>query len=89
MFVTKSKYDSLLSEKYAFEAAFYRLNKKWNNLVDTINEKGGRIFLDGEIKNKEFNEEEIKILIQLCHPDKHNGKQIAIDITKKLLDIRD
>jgi len=36
-----------------------------------------------------FSQEDIKRLIMLCHPDKHGGKKMAEDMTKKLLTIRD
>lgn len=35
-----------------------------------------------------FSQEEIKRMIILCHPDKHNGKQMAVDITAKLVKMR-
>lgn len=36
----------------------------------------------------QFSKEEIKILINLCHPDKHDGKKSAQEITAKLLNIK-
>jgi regulatory protein YycI of two-component signal transduction system YycFG len=38
--------------------------------------------------NKQFTQDEIKRLILLCHPDKHQGKQIAHELTHKLLSMR-
>jgi hypothetical protein len=35
-----------------------------------------------------ISEEELKTLIYLCHPDKHNGQGAATEMTKKLLDMR-
>lgn len=32
--------------------------------------------------------DDIKRLLQLCHPDKHNGSQTANDMTRKLLALR-
>lgn len=36
-----------------------------------------------------FTSDEIKSLITLCHPDKHNGKLIATQLTQRLLELRD
>ena len=36
----------------------------------------------------EFSDAEIKSLISLCHPDKHGGREVANEITKKLLAIK-
>lgn len=33
-------------------------------------------------------EEKLKRLIQLCHPDKHNGSKVATEITQWLLEQR-
>lgn len=32
--------------------------------------------------------EDIKRLISLCHPDKHGGKPMAVEMTQKLLSLR-
>lgn len=53
---------------------YNELLKEWNCLVKDINEKGGRRFLNGESYNSQFSDEEIKTLITLCHPDKHQQK---------------
>lgn len=36
-----------------------------------------------------FSKDELRTLIQLCHPDKHGGKKTASDITQKLIKLRD
>ncbi len=36
----------------------------------------------------QFTKAEIRTLIQLCHPDKHDGKQSAVEITQKLIKLR-
>ena len=36
----------------------------------------------------QFNSEEIKSLIRLCHPDKHNNSDTATRMTQKLLGMR-
>jgi hypothetical protein len=30
----------------------------------------------------------IKKILQLCHPDKHQGKQIAVEVTQMLLKMK-
>jgi hypothetical protein len=35
-----------------------------------------------------LNSEDLKRLIMLCHPDKHGGKTMAVEMTKKLYDLR-
>lgn len=40
------------------------------------------------VKNP-FTQEEIRAMIRLCHPDKHGNKQIAVDITAKLIKMRE
>lgn len=94
MVVSKSKYDSLqriyldlLKSKLAWENAYNSLNNKWSELVDRINAKGGESFLDGE--SSEFTDQEIKNLIRLCHPDKHDQSSMSKELTQKLLKMRD
>ena len=78
MFVTSKKYNDL-------ELRYYELGSKWDLLVTRINEMGGQKFLDGEAL---LDQSEIKKLITLCHPDKHNGKDVATEMTQRLLELR-
>jgi hypothetical protein len=43
-----------------------------------------------EIKEESnlFNEADLKVMINLCHPDKHSGKRSATEMTQKLLEMR-
>ncbi len=81
--VPKSKYDAL-------EAKYTVLFNKWDTLVDRINDLGGENFLDSAtssddvFKQNQFTQDELRKLIQLCHPDKHEGKPMAHEITSKL-----
>ena len=70
--------------------------KAFHYIVDGLAKSGKSVddllkWLDGQ-ENKQsesaFSEEEIKVLIRLCHPDKHQGKQSAVSITQKLLGMR-
>ena len=84
MFVRASKYERL--QRMAKELA-----DRWSNIVDLINSKGGQNFLDNAVLNPkpQFSQEEIRKLISLCHPDKHDGRQIAIEMTQKLLQLKE
>jgi hypothetical protein len=68
------------------------LQRKWNDLVERVNEKGGEAFLERGVlpddAPPQFTPEEIRNLIFLCHPDRHNGKAIAVQMTQKLLKLR-
>lgn len=84
MFVLASKYLKL-------QRITEDLTNKWNALIDLINSKGGQNFLDNAVLNPkpQFSQEEIRKLINLCHPDKHDGKQMAIEMTQKLLQLKE
>lgn len=85
---------SNMLKNIAYQSKYSSLLKEYNALVDVINKKGGEHFLKYGVIPKHttidanFTPEEIKTLINLCHPDKHNGKESAVEITKKLLTLR-
>lgn len=92
LFVSGWKYESLrndlLAEKVHHAKLQYRFEQKvleWNTLVNRINAKGGEAFLNSE---QQFTQDELKTLIQLCHPDKHDGKESAVRITQRLLELK-
>lgn len=88
MLVRQSKYDALLArliEAEAWRIKHSQLQRKWNNLVDRINAKGGEDFLQS---SPPFTPEDLQKLIQLCHPDKHGGKPLATEMTQKLLNLK-
>lgn len=84
MIMLKSTHDMEMME---IQVRYQILLNKWNDLVEIINSKGGEDFLHGEIR-PQFNNDEINTLINLCHPDKHNNKKSAVQITQKLLELR-
>lgn len=102
MFVLQKKYDKVLETarktKYQLEillGQYHALLQQYNNMVHRINKLGGEEFLNkAKIPNvvvkqeKQFDAEEIKRLIQLCHPDKHNGKPMAVEMTARLVKMR-
>ena len=67
------RYDKLVREYRQLEERF-----NWNLSLNESNDK----------KSKDtFTPKEIKTLIALCHPDKHDNKRSATDITAKLLEM--
>jgi hypothetical protein len=72
---------------YAARLELEKLLKEWNELVSKINAKGGVAFLNGT-EAKQLDDEDIKRLLMLCHPDKHDGKPMAVEMTQKLLALR-
>lgn len=99
MFVRKSKYKELEREierrNYHYDylqrqhEKLLRDNAKnvfdYNELVDEYNALEKKSKQPAQVG---FNLDEIKSLIRLCHPDKHNGKQSANDMTVKLLALK-
>lgn len=82
---------SLNGEIQALTLAYVALQRKWNNHVELINKKGGQDFIDNAVLGGTgpLTKDDIKSLLQLCHPDKHDGKESAVQMTQKLLKIRD
>ncbi len=90
MFVLQSTYRRLEAEHAATLRAYRCLNDKWNSLVRQVNSKGGERFLvEGKIDGgSPFTVADINRLLSLCHPDKHDGKRVAIEMTQRLLALR-
>jgi hypothetical protein len=83
---------SLASSISDIISMYKELQVKWNDLVERVNEKGGEDFLKHGIMPEDappqFSQDEIKRLLMLCHPDKHDGKAMAVEMTQKLLRLR-
>ena len=99
MFGYMKKYQELIGQHVQLISVFNRLTHQHNKLIDEhnevvrkINEKGGERFLNkGQIVEdgpQQFTKAEINTLINLCHPDKHSNKPSSVEITKKLLKLR-
>ena len=58
---------------------YNQMVKEHNEMVDEFAYGGG---------GNPFTPEELKVLIGLCHPDKHGGKESANKMTQKLLSMR-
>ena len=74
-------------EYEAVKLKYTALLRDYNFLVDTINNATAKKTFDVKT-NLEFTPEELKKLITLCHPDKHDGSKIAEEMTAKLLEMR-
>lgn len=102
MFVRESTYKRVVQERNqeAHDALMLRIKlssiqTKWNDLVRRINAKGGEEFLKFGTIGKDtartvhqFTDDELRSLLQLVHPDKHNGKQSAVVMTQKINALR-
>lgn len=91
MFVLKSSHEKLQVEYLHTVARYKSLLKEWNALVKRINELGGEDFLRRKATKQpqQLSAEDIQRLIQLCHPDKHDGKPMATEMTAKLLKMKE
>ena len=87
MFISRGTYDGLLTKYSIMCLRYSNLKVEWNDLVERINAKGGEGFLKGS-KEQQFSKSEIKQLLFLCHPDKHDNSSKATEITVKLLELR-
>lgn len=93
MFVLRSTYERDLAraniEALTYKSNFNSLISKWNDLVHRVNARGGEAFLSGNVTApKQLEDKDIQKLLMLCHPDKHGGKPMAEEMTKKLLALR-
>jgi hypothetical protein len=102
MFVRQSTYDKAIEDRnneqwlaIKWKVKYQSLEARWTELVEQINDKGGRDFLlHGKIDRNapktihQFNDDELRSLLQLVHPDKHGGKQSAVVMTQKINGLR-
>lgn len=92
--VFKSSIEKLERDIAQLEADRDYYKREWNALVERINAKGGENFLRyGSIYPTQptfvpFTDSELRKLLMLCHPDKHDGKELAVEMTKKLNSLR-
>lgn len=78
--------DSLRRQLYIQKLQYETLIEKWNTLVKQINKNGGQQFLDHARVDaqQQFTNDDLRRLLQLCHPDKHGGSNLAVEMTAKL-----
>ena len=77
------RYESLLRNRKLMEEIELdnRLIARLNRLVDSLKDKASE-------SSGQFTQSELRSLILLCHPDRHNGKESAITLTQKLISMR-
>jgi hypothetical protein len=92
MFVRKSKYDALKLdldmarlEAHTNLQAALRLQSQCNTMQQQILQFHSQVHLAQQPNLQGFDKQDIRRLLQLCHPDKHDGKQMASDMTAKLV----
>lgn len=93
MFVRQSKYDEEVEQRLQWQVAHTLLQSKWNSLVTRINKLGGEDFLQNATMHpsavsQQFSDDELRSLLQLVHPDKHDGKESAVRLTQKINALR-
>lgn len=71
--------------------------RDWNNLVAWVKSVGGikhvnHVMRGGQSTNSsiasELDSKDFQKILMLIHPDKHGGKQMAVEMTAKVLEIR-
>lgn len=97
MFVSKAKYRKVCEER---DRALFRVTSEindynklaleYNVLLKKAKELKERLAIaeQGSNQGKNLTKDDIKRLIALCHPDKHNNSEMATKMTQKLLEIR-
>lgn len=97
IFVSRAKYMSALSQSATWQAMFTQERQKhnetikeWNELIGWLNRFGGRKAIDIRLNSQppQLSKDDIRKLIQLVHPDKHQGKPLAVEMTARLLAIK-
>lgn len=78
LFVSKSKYQSLLFHYNELAARYNRLSQLYDLKSESSKKNSVPMFDDDEMRK----------LIFLCHPDKHNNSVASQELTKKLLQLR-
>lgn len=85
-----NKLQAEVDEKSSDSSAFRHMTRMMG--VNNLSFMDFERWCDGQDRKKvvisPFSATELKTLINLCHPDKHQGKQSAVSITQKLLGMR-
>lgn len=88
MFVSKRKYNDVIAQLAVWRTGYQELLVRYNELVTIINAKGGQDFLNSS-PSTQLSEKQIKSLLFLCHPDKHDNSEKATEMTRVLLELRE
>lgn len=87
MFVLKSKYLKMEQTLKAELDYYHRFNFSLTVKIQAM-KKEKRVSASA-VPSPQLTREDVTRLLNLCHPDKHGGKQMANDMTAKLLKLRD
>lgn len=84
MFVLKSKFLKVVEDNLRLRRDLeVEQNRALHWYAESL-----RILEESKVKEPQFSEDDLRRLLQLCHPDKHNGKQMAINMTVKIQKLR-
>jgi hypothetical protein len=84
MFVSKAKYETAMEDVSYWFCKYRKLEGKVESLLDTLESYGGLEKLISKKENTGFTDDDLKRLIQLCHPDKHSGSELSKKMTTML-----
>lgn len=87
MFVLSSTHDKVRLENLSLQMRLALLKLQVAESEVRYRKLRNRV-ASGEFGQGSFTPDEIKTLVRLCHPDKHNGSKAANEITQKLLAMR-
>lgn len=85
------KYKDLIDDRNYVRSKLISKTNRLDELLQIVNRKGGQKFLDHATIHPPvigLSQCDIKTLIFLTHPDKHNGKESANRMTQLLLSMR-
>ena len=96
--LARAEIEALKKEVSRKQGIIESLNDKVNDLSYSVQFKNSCInalkgaLLRAEKRSKSFTSEldpdDLRKLINLCHPDKHGGKSVAAEMTQKLLELK-
>lgn len=98
MFVTQAKYNKLQEKVKQLEASLEEANyyqrmyfRRWGAALEQSefwHYQYSKLEGKADTNPEQLSQEDIRRLLQLCHPDKHQGKQMAVDMTQKLIKMK-
>ena len=90
----RKKYEREKRQREKVELYYGLLDRKhdkligdYNRLVRKINAKGGSAFLNGD-PAPQLTHKEVNQMLMLCHPDRHDGSDLSVTVTRKLITIK-
>lgn len=91
--VSSQKHKVMTETAAEMTLKYARLLLDWNTLIDRINARGGKALLERGVLPENapvsLTLEDVKRLLQLSHPDKHNDSKLSVEMTQKLLSMKE